>query len=98
MSGGIGVSPVPMEIPMYPEQYWSWHVWMFPMFMPIVWILVIALILYLIFGRGSSRRSWEPGPPALPPQETALDILKKRYAKGEISKDEFEQMKRDILS
>jgi putative membrane protein len=80
---------------MYPEQYWSWHVWMFPMFMPIVWILVIALVLYLIFGRGSSRRVWQPGPPPLP--ETALDILKKRYAKGEISKAEFEQIKRDIM-
>ena len=82
---------------MYPEHYWQWHTWwFFPMFMPIFWIVIIALCLYFIFGRRNSRRPWEPG--SGPENETALDVLKKRYAKGGISKDEFAQMKRDILS
>ncbi|MFZ5449749.1 MAG: SHOCT domain-containing protein [Thermodesulfobacteriota bacterium] len=79
---------------MYPEHYWSWHVWMFPMFMPVFWIVIIGLCLYFIFGRSGAKRPWPPGPGQ--ESESALDILKKRYARGEISKDEFEQMKRDI--
>ena len=33
---------------------------------------------------------------ARPEGPTALEIAKRRYARGEISKDEFEQLKRDL--
>ncbi len=78
-----------------PEEYfWHWHVWFFPIVMPIFWVVVITVVLFLIFGRRAFKRSGRLGED----RESALEILKKRYARGEISRDDFERMKRDILS
>jgi len=76
------------------DSFWQWHFWFFPKFIPIIWFVIMGLCLYFIISRRWARKPWEAG--GGPEGETALDILKKRYARGEISKDEFEQMKRDI--
>ena len=34
------------------DYFWQWHLWVFPMFMPIFWLVIIGLCLYFIFGRG----------------------------------------------
>ena len=55
----------------------------------IFWLLVIIglglLIKYLWTGGGTKRE-----------QESALEILTKRYARGEINKEEFEEKKKDL--
>lgn len=85
---------------MTPDQPWMWHwggMWIFPMIM----FVVMIIFIFLIFGsRGWRPPWWEPGGHNKQGGETesALEILKKRYAKGEITKEEFEQMKKDILA
>ena len=85
---------------MTPDQPWMWHwggMWIFPMLM----FVVMIIFFFGFFGRGGCRSPWwgtkehhrEGGE-----TDSALDILKKRYAKGEITKEEFEQVKKDILS
>ena len=56
------------------------------------WIIILGLIIWLVV-RNINRedRFREHSHP-----DTALEILKRRYAKGEITKEQFEEMKRDI--
>ena len=58
-----------------------------------MWILLIVGIILIVFL--VMQLSKDKGGGATP-HESALDILKKRYARGEITKEEFEQMKQDL--
>jgi putative membrane protein len=73
--------------------YWGWAVlWM--MMLTAFWILVLlglALVVRWLWRAGS-----RPGT-AQPEGESAMEILKKRYARGEVGKEEFEAKKRDLL-
>jgi len=80
--------------------YWGWGFgwWIGGMIMMVLfWIVVVVGILALtkwLFGQGQPGRISHPqGKESF---ESALEILRKRYARGEITKDEFENMKKDI--
>lgn len=71
--------------------------WIFPLMM----IAVMLVAIYLIFGQQELRLPWEnfgryqAGRNEL---ETPLEIARKRYARGEISREELEQIERDLLN
>jgi putative membrane protein len=62
-------------------------------FMWIFWIAVIVGIIFLVKWIVMQSRTGEQKR-----EESSLEILKKRYARGEIDKDEFEQKKKVLLS
>jgi putative membrane protein len=66
--------------------------WFGGIFMIVFWIIVIIGIVFLIRWLVQSTRGGGFGS-----GESALDILKRRYANGEINKKEFEQKKKDLL-
>jgi putative membrane protein len=59
------------------------------------WILVIAGLVFLVRWLFHASR----GDRAVSSTGTrALDILKERYAKGEITKEEFDRIRQDLIS
>jgi putative membrane protein len=65
--------------------WWMWIMWV------VGFILFVLLIFLLVSGFRNSGRGVAP-----PPHETPLDILKRRYAAGEITREEYEQMRKDL--
>lgn len=64
-------------------------------FMILFWVVIIAAIVALVkwFAVGSPHAHTHP---LAPPEKTPLDILKERYARGEIEREEFEQKRQDL--
>ena len=65
--------------------------WFMPIIMIVFWGLVIWGIVALV--RGVSAGSTGPSAQT----DSALEILKRRYARGEITKQEYEERKKDLV-
>lgn len=57
----------------------------------VFWILLLVVIIWVVYQFLSKNQN-----SANTKSENAMDILKERYAKGEITKEEYENMKKDL--
>lgn len=75
---------------------WRWGPGMmsgFPGGMAMMMVLLLllgAVLVYLILKRQGESRLTDIS------RETPIEILKRRYAKGEITKEQYEEMKKDL--
>ncbi|HEY3302723.1 MAG TPA: SHOCT domain-containing protein [Candidatus Binatia bacterium] len=81
------------------ERYYEWGWGMHPMWwgawgfgmmlmMLVLWgLVIVGLVVGIrwLFGQGKKSRS-----------DSAFEILRRRYARGEINKEEFEEKKKDL--
>jgi putative membrane protein len=61
---------------------------LFGLFLIVLFVLIVVAVMKWLWGSKM--------PFLMNHRENALEILKKRYAKGEIGKEEYERIKRDI--
>jgi len=84
----------------YGNPFYGYHMGTLPgLFMILFWIILLVIIFLLIrrtrwndytFFDGSDDRRIPRS------RDSSLEILKDRYARGELTKDQFDAMKRDL--
>jgi len=89
-SNGLGFMPMMWMMggggnPMMGYSGWGGFGWIF---MIVFWVLIILGVVALVRYLGRSGQQQD--------HRTPLDILKERYARGEINKKEFEEKKKDL--
>jgi putative membrane protein len=64
--------------------------WMFHGFFSLLFYIFLVIFLFILIRKlaNSDHKSYK--------KDEAIEILKKRYANGEINKEEFEQIKKDL--
>jgi putative membrane protein len=67
----------------------TWLSWIGPIAMVVFWALFVTAMVLLIRYLVRNTRS-------LGHESSALAILRERYARGEIAKEEFEQKRKDL--
>jgi putative membrane protein len=65
----------------------AWGMAMMVMMLLFWGVVIVGIVLFIRWLMGQARE---------PQRDTAMDILRQRYARGEITKEEFEARKRDL--
>jgi len=68
---------------------WGWGGWIIGIIVFVIILIGIGLIIFFILKNYKGHHTGTS-------YDAPIDILKKRYANGEITKDEFEKMKKDL--
>ncbi len=81
--------------PYYGPQMWDGGGWMFfgPLMMIVFVAAIVIFVVLMVRWLGGTGHGAAPYPP---PGRTPLDILKERFAQGEIDKEEFEERRRAL--
>lgn len=69
--------------------------WMMMLLGGLFWVAVLVLIVVVIMRLWPERGTFRS---TAPREDEALSILRKRYASGEIDREDFEQRRRDLTS
>lgn len=87
-----------MMLPAYLAQYYNSYPdmmsggdWFWGLLMMLFWVGLIVLVVVLIM-----RSTYWHENGSRPASDEALSVAKKRYAKGEITKEEYDQLKKDL--
>lgn len=103
MTGGFAVLLTPSVAPAQAQtDYHGPHMmgggWFMGPIMMIVFLAVAVIVVMLIVRWMSGSNHGHTQVHAAPPVRTAMDILKERFARGEIDKEEFEERRRILES
>ncbi len=69
----------------------NWFPWM--LIFPFIFLICLAVLLVWMIRGGGPMCG---GHPMHPKEDSARDILDRRYARGEITPEEYQRMKKDI--
>jgi len=62
----------------------------------IIWLVIIGVAIWAIIRLTNNTTQSTGSRTSNSKQDTPVDILKKRYARGEISEEEFEEMRNKL--
>ena len=84
------------DAPRHGYHNWNgpWHGWFMGPFMMIIFLVIVVVVVLLLVRWLGGHGLGQSGPHHPLPGRSPLDILKERFAKGEIDKEEFEERRR----